>query len=55
MTGGVEPWVILALITSPRVHRDAVMELNLLSIEQGLATPRTWPTLGFGYPLERAP
>src|SRR4029453_4367343 len=54
MTGGVEPWEILALIPSPRVHRDEVMEINLLSIEQGLATPRTWPTLGFGYPLERA-
>src|SRR5919106_148523 len=30
------------------------MEMDLLSIEQGLSTPRTLPTLGFADPIEQA-
>ena len=54
MTGCVEPLEVLSFITSPGVHRDAVMEMDLLSIEQGLATPQTLPPLGGGDSIERA-
>jgi len=54
MTGGVEPLEILSVVTSPGLYRDEVMEMDFLSIEQGLSTPRTWPALGFGDPLEHA-
>src|SRR5262245_31319750 len=49
MTCGVEPLEVFSFIISPGVDRDEVMEMDLLSIEQGLSTPRTLPTLGFGY------
>jgi hypothetical protein len=48
MTYCVEPLEVRAFITSPGVYREEVMEVDLLSIEQGLSTPRTLPTLGFG-------
>ena len=48
MTGCVTPLEVRSGVTSPGVHRDEVMEMDLLSIEQGLSTPRTLPTLGFG-------
>jgi hypothetical protein len=48
MTCGVEPLEVFACITSPGMYRGAVMEMDLLSIEQGLSTSRTLPTLGFG-------
>ena len=54
MAGCVEPLEVLSFITSPGVHRDAVMEMDLLSIEQHLATPRTLPPLGGGDSIEHA-
>src|SRR5215831_13964560 len=54
MTSGVEPLEVLAFITSPGLYREEVMEVDLLSIEQGLSTPRTLPMLGFGYCIEHA-
>src|SRR5262249_1146721 len=51
---GVEPLEVLAFITSPGLYREEVMEVDLLSIEQGLSTPRTLPMLGFGYCIEHA-
>jgi hypothetical protein len=54
MAGGVEPLEGLSVITAPGVHREAVVEMDLLPIEQGLSTPRTLPTLGFGDPIEQA-
>src|SRR5882724_674605 len=54
MTCGLEPLAVRSCVTSPGVHRDAVMEMDLLSIEQGLSTARTWPALGVGDPLARA-
>jgi hypothetical protein len=54
MTCGMKPLAVLSVVTAPGVHRDEVLEMDLLSIEQGWSTPRTLPTLGFGYPIERA-
>jgi hypothetical protein len=54
MTSSVEPWEVLAFITSPGLYREEVREVDLLSIEQGWSTPRTLPTLGFGYCIEPA-
>ena len=54
MTGGVKPLEMLSVVTSPGLYRHEVMDMDLLAIEQGLSTPRTWPTLGFGDPLESA-
>ena len=48
MTCGVEPLEVVAFSTSPGMYRGAVMEMDLLSIAQGLSTSRTLPTLGFG-------
>jgi hypothetical protein len=50
MTCGVKPWAVRSGVTAPGVHREEVMEMDLLAIEQGLSTPRTSPTLGFGRP-----
>jgi hypothetical protein len=50
----MEPLEVLSFLTSPGVYRDEVMEMDLLSIEQGLSTTRTLPTLGFGSRIERA-
>ena len=54
MTGSVEPLEVLACLTSPGMYREEGMEVDLLSIAQGLSTPRTWPTLGFSYRIEQA-
>jgi hypothetical protein len=54
LTCGLEPWEVPSVVTAPGVPWDEGMELDLLVIEPGLSTPRTSPTLGFGYPIERA-
>src|SRR5215831_15336689 len=54
MTCSVEPLEVFSLVTSPGMHRDAVMEMELLAIGQGLSTTQTLPPLSFGYPIERA-
>jgi hypothetical protein len=54
MTCGVKPVEVRSCVTAPGVHRDEVMEMDLLPSEQGVSTTRTLPTLGFGYAIERA-
>ena len=54
MTCRVKPLEVLSLVTSPGVHWDEVMEMDLLSIEQRLSAIWTLPPLGFGYSIEHA-